>query len=80
MPGPQAGDVLIRVQTNTTPTTYLILEAETHRHLDGPFPSMAEAAIAAAKHVGVMASVWQENLDQRGRPLGPPLRFPVTRT
>ena len=80
MPGPQAGDVLIRVLTNTTPTTYVILEAETHRPLDGPFPSMAEAAIAAAKHTSSIGSVWQENLDQRGRPLGPPLRLPVNRT
>jgi hypothetical protein len=80
MPGPQTGDVLIRVQTNTTPTTYLLLEAGSNRSLGGPFSSMSEAAIAAAKHVGAMSSVWQEHLDQRGRPLGPPLRLPVTRT
>lgn len=79
MAGPQRGDVLIRVQTNTTPTTYLLADAETHRLLSGPFASLSEAAIAAAKHVGSMGSVWQETLDQRGRPLGPPLRFPITR-
>ena len=79
MPVPRTGDVLIRVQTNTTPTTYVILEAETHRAIGGPFASLAEAAMAAAKHVGAMGSVWQENFDQRGRPMGPPQRFPVTR-
>lgn len=80
MAGPRAGDVLIRVQTNTTPTTYVLFEAETHRAIGGPFQSMAEAAIAASKCVGLMGSVWQENVDQRGRPIGPPLKFPVNRT
>ena len=77
---PQAGDVVIRVQTNTLPTTYVVAEASSRRILGGPFPSLAEAAIAASKLVGPMGSVWQEQVDQRGRPLGPPHRLPVTRT
>lgn len=79
MAGPQPGDVLIRVQTNTTPTTYILVEAKHQRQVGGPFPSMAEAAIAASRHVGAMGSLWQERLGSRGRPIGPPVRFPANR-
>jgi hypothetical protein len=80
MAAPQAGDLVIRVQTNTLPTTYIVTDAQSRQVLGGPFASMAEAAIAASKLVGPMAAVWQEHIDQRGRPLGPPQRLPVSRT
>ena len=76
---PRAGDVVIRVQTNTLPTTYIVAEAKSHRVLGGPFPSMADAAIAASKLMGPMGAVWQEHIDHRGRPLGPPQRLPIAR-
>ena len=72
---PQAGDVLIRVQTNTLPTSYAVVQAETHQALAGPFASMAEAAIAAAKYVRPMAALWSQKIDHHGRPCGTARRF-----
>lgn len=78
MAGPQAGDVLIRVQTNT-PTTYRLVDIQTQSVVGGPLDSLADAAIAAAKKVGPIGSVWQETVDERGRPLTPVVRFPARR-
>ena len=77
---PQAGDVLIRVQTNTLPTSYVVVQADTHRILAGPFASMAEAAIAAAKYVRPMAAIWSQQLDHHGQPRDRARRFPGTTT
>ena len=68
MQHPRTGDLLIKGKPNSG--EFLIADALTHRVLSGPFPSFTEAAAAAGAHaqkIGV--SVWQENSDNRGRPL-----------
>jgi hypothetical protein len=79
MADPQAGDVLIRVQLNTLPTSYAVVDAQTEHVLGGPYRSLAEAALMAARYVRPMARIWRQHLDHRGLPDGPAQRFPVIR-
>ena len=67
----EEGDVLIR----SLDSTYLVLDAVSHRALDGPFDAFADALAAALAFVRPGRTVWQENTDNRGRPLGPPMRI-----
>ena len=76
---PAPVDVLIRVHHNTLPTSYMVARADTHEALAGPFQSMGEAAIAAAKYVGQMGRIWSQQLDHHGRPRGRAQRLPVLR-
>ena len=67
----QPGDVLIR----SFDSQYLLLDAESLKTLDGPFATFADVLAAAIGFVKPGASIWQENTDNRGRPLGPPTRL-----
>ena len=67
----ESGDVLIR----SFDSTYVVLDASSHRTLDGPFHAFADALAAALGFVRPGGTVWQENTDNRGRPLGPPTRI-----
>ena len=77
MSGPTAVDVLIRVHRNTLPTSYVVARADTDEALAGPFWSMSEAAIAAAKYVGLMGRIWSQPWDHH--PCGRAERLPALR-
>ena len=70
MLNPAPGDVLIR----NAAAGFTVVDATTHRELGGPFSSIVDAA-TTARVFGFGKRVWRENLDVRGRPLGPP--FPL---
>lgn len=76
---PAPVDVLIRVHHNTLPTSYMVARADTDETLAGPFWSMGEAAIAAAKYVGQMGRIWSQPLDHHGHPRGRAQRLPALR-
>ncbi len=67
MSHPSAGDMVIR----DSAAGFVIADAVTHAPMSGPFPTIAEAAIAAWR-LAAHGHVWRENLDARGRALGPP--------
>jgi hypothetical protein len=71
---PAPGDVLIRDGSLTG--EFVILDAQTRRRLQGPFPSLREAA-DAARVLRARCSVWHEAIDARGRVLGRPVRLPM---
>ena len=79
MSGPTAEDVLIRVHRNTLPTSYVVARGDTHEALAGPFWSMGEAAIAAAKYVGLMGRIWSQPWDHHDQPCGRAERLPALR-
>lgn len=68
---PGAGDVLLRW---LGAGMFEILDAKTSRHLDGPVS--LPRAIEVAKASGA-AVIWQQNVDERGRPMGSPYRIPL---
>jgi hypothetical protein len=73
---PMRGDVLIRSQSaDSGQSAYLVAEAKTDRTLAGPFDTLRDATITAAR-LARGAAIWQENLDHRGRRIGEPLRLP----
>ena len=72
MSGPKLGDVLIRRQESA----YVIVDAVTGKTLATTGSSLREAALTAVR-LSNGASVWQENVDKRGRPLGPPILLPI---
>ena len=76
---PAAVDVLIRVHHDTLPTSYVVARADTHEALAGPFWSMGEAAMAAAKHVGQMGRIWSQHWDHHGHASGHAQRLPMLR-
>jgi hypothetical protein len=65
------GDILIR----SFDSQYAVLDAVSHTTLAGPFSNFADGLGAALELVKPGGSVWQENTDNRGRPLGPPTRI-----
>ena len=67
--GPQLGDVIVR---NTFNGGFDIVEADGH-FVAGPFDTFG-AALEFAKIEAEDAAVWQQVVDSRGRPLGPPGR------
>ena len=64
---PSAGDVVIR----DSAAGFVIADAVTHAPMSGPFPTIADAAVAA-RSLAAHGHVWRENLDARARALGPP--------
>ena len=68
---PATGDVILRWLGGGA---FDVVEAETCRHLTGPVS--LSRAIALAKASGA-AVIWQQNLDERGRPVGTPYRIPL---
>jgi hypothetical protein len=73
--GPRPGDVLIRDFAASTPGEFIIADATTLRRLEGPFGSLMAAA-AAARALSPARIVWRENVDSRGRAVGPPIPLP----
>jgi len=61
---PQVGDILIRGQNQR----FTLLDVVTTKFLSGPFDGFAAAAAAARARNARM--IWQQNVDERGRPLG----------
>ena len=62
---PQVGDILIRGLKNQR---FTLLDAVTSKFLSGPFDGLP-AASAAARALKARI-IWQQNVDDRGRPLG----------
>jgi len=62
---PQAGDVLIRGLKNQR---FTLLDVVTTKFLSGPYDGFPAAAAAARALSARM--IWQQNVDERGRPLG----------
>jgi len=64
-------DVVIR---NASPDAYVVAEAGSSRPLAGPFASLVDA-ITTARLLSCGGSIWRENVDHRGRPLGEAIRL-----
>ena len=72
-PGPQPGDLIIRSTLNSE---FAIFGAD-GRHVAGPFESFLTAHVRARVEAKG-ASIWQQMIDLRGRPLGDPTLVPAT--
>jgi hypothetical protein len=73
---PTQGDLLIRSQSVEDGShAFLVAEAKTTRVLAGPFETLRDAIIAAAR-LARGQSIWHETLDDRGRRIGEPVRLP----
>jgi hypothetical protein len=73
--GPKPGDVLIRAAP-ATPSAFIVLDACSERLVAGPLLSLNEALRTARQLAGKVGGViWQQPVDERGRPLGPVLRL-----
>lgn len=66
---PQLGDVVLR---GSFSAGFEIVDAITDRHIAGPM--QLSRAIQVAKAHGA-SGLWQQSVDDRGRPLGPPTRL-----
>ena len=64
--GPTHGDVLIRTYAGSS---YQLLDASTHEQI--AVIGTLQMAVMMARDRG--GSVWRENVDNRGRPLGNPV-------
>jgi hypothetical protein len=73
--GPKPGDVLIRTAP-AAPSSFIVLDACSERLVAGPLVSLDEA-LRTARQLAAKASgvIWQQPVDERGRPLGPLLRL-----
>jgi hypothetical protein len=67
----ERGDVMIR---SLPGDEFLVMNAVTFKTLEGPFTTFADALVTARLFVAPGGTIWQENHDDRGRPLGPPIR------
>jgi hypothetical protein len=65
------GDVLIR---SLPGDQFLVVNAVTLKTLKGPFTTFAEAVASALLLVARGGTIWRDYVDDRGRPLGPPIR------
>jgi hypothetical protein len=65
------GDVIIR---RLPGDEFLVANAVTLKTLGGPFTTFDDALATALLLAGPSGRIWQDNLDDRGRPLGPPIR------
>jgi len=65
------GDVIIRTLPGDE---FLVANAITLKTLEGPFTTFDDALATALLVAAPSGTIWQENLDNRGRPLGPPIR------
>jgi hypothetical protein len=67
---PQFGDVLLRGDGHWG---FELVKAITHESIRKEIPSLAAAVeIARAQGAGI---IWQQSFDNRGRPLGDPVRL-----
>ena len=71
MSEPRPGDLILR---GSLSEGFLLLDATSRDCLAGPLLLME--ALTAAKARGASV-VWQEIVDERGRPVGPPARLAV---
>lgn len=67
----EPGDVMIRILPGNE---FLVANAVTLKTLEGPFTSFADALTTARLFVARGRTIWQESLDERRQPLGPPIR------
>ena len=70
--GPRLGDVVLR---GSLSTGFEIVDAITNQHIAGPM--QLSRAIQAAKAYGAI-TLWQQHVDDRGRPIGEPARINLT--
>jgi hypothetical protein len=75
---PRPGDVLIRTASYAQ-SSFLVLDACSERLVAGPVGSLEEA-LRKARQLAAKAGtvIWQQSVDERGRPLGPVLRLEET--
>ena len=67
------GDILIR---HLSALEYAVASLATRDMLAGPFDTFP-AALRAARRLANGNAVWLEDVDNRGRPLGDPVRIPA---
>jgi hypothetical protein len=72
MPAPQLGDVILRRGANGT---VIVVDAITDKQIAGPV--QLRRAIQLARAHGA-AAIWQQHVDERGRPLGDVSRIPLS--
>ena len=70
MPDPKRRDVILRGIDGH----YVVIDSATDERIAGPVK--LSVAIQLAKAAGATA-LWQENSDEHGRALGPPIRIPL---
>ena len=70
MLAPQPGDLLIR---GTAPDRFELVDAVSLTLVDGPFQNLQTALAAAIAREA--PAIWQQNFDERGRPLGDPFQW-----
>jgi hypothetical protein len=74
---PRIGDVILRgLAGDSAASSYVIHEPVSDRLLSGPHPSLSEAIAAADSLLEADGRIWQEQVDERGRSLGPPSLLP----
>jgi hypothetical protein len=71
MAEPVLGDVILR---RIVDGSFEVVDAVTERHIAGPV--QLSRAVQLAKAHGAR-SIWQQNVDERGRPVGPLSRIPL---
>jgi hypothetical protein len=69
-PLPGHGDVLLRGDGHAG---FELVRAVTHELIEDKIPSL-DAVVEVARYHGA-ATVWQQSFDNRGRPLGDPVRL-----
>ena len=75
---PKPGDVLIRTAPSSH-SSFIVLDAYSERLVAGPLGSLDEALRTARQLASKVGGViWQQPVDERGRPLGPVLRLEET--
>jgi hypothetical protein len=73
--GPKPGDVLIK-RAPASASSFIVLDACSERLVAGPMLSLDEALRTARQLAAKVGGViWQQPVDERGRPLGPVLRL-----
>ena len=72
MTTPKAGDVIV---AGSDASGFLVFDAATNAPV-GPRVKTLSEAVNIARERGAHG-VWQQNLDKRGRPMGPPWRLPL---
>ena len=77
MPTPRLGDVIVRHQDSSTAvTSYVIVDPVIDLFLSGPFSALSDAVNSAERRLGPDGRIWHEEVDQRGRSVGPLLLLP----
>ena len=65
---PQQGDFVVR---NSVDVRFELVDTE-GRRIAGPFSTLAAAVARARFQASDRISIWQQRVDERGRPMGPP--------